>query len=141
MFDFEANKAIALRLVEVFNGHRLDLLEDVLCGPVGRPRGATRLELINATAFSHLQNSSHLERSRVNRRSCAPFRSYLRLTTKSPKQSRAILADCSKKDHCPNSHSFAELVKAMTIADPKLVAASRQKRTVARDIRGRILIR
>src|SRR5262245_16962167 len=28
--DLEANKAIALRLVEVFNGRRLDLLEDVL---------------------------------------------------------------------------------------------------------------
>jgi hypothetical protein len=26
-------------------------------GPLGRPRAATRLELINATAFSHLQNS------------------------------------------------------------------------------------
>ena len=30
MFDLEANKAIALRLVEVFNSRRLDLLEDVL---------------------------------------------------------------------------------------------------------------
>jgi predicted ester cyclase len=30
MFDLEANKAVALRLVEVFNGRRLDLLEDVL---------------------------------------------------------------------------------------------------------------
>ena len=30
MFDVETNKAIALRLVEVFNGRRLDLLEDVL---------------------------------------------------------------------------------------------------------------
>src|SRR6266446_3475279 len=30
MFDLETNKAIALRLVEVFNGRRLDLLEDVL---------------------------------------------------------------------------------------------------------------
>ena len=30
MFDLEANKAIALRLIEVFNGRRLDLLEDVL---------------------------------------------------------------------------------------------------------------
>jgi predicted ester cyclase len=30
MFDLEANEAIALRLVEVFNGRRLDLLEDVL---------------------------------------------------------------------------------------------------------------
>src|ERR1700747_224113 len=29
-FDLEANKAIALRLVEVFNGRQLDLLEDVL---------------------------------------------------------------------------------------------------------------
>jgi len=38
MFDLEANKAIALRLVEVFNGHRLDLLEDVL-HPEFRERG------------------------------------------------------------------------------------------------------
>jgi hypothetical protein len=30
MFDLEANKAVALRLVEVFNGCRPDLLEDVL---------------------------------------------------------------------------------------------------------------
>jgi predicted ester cyclase len=30
MLDLKANKAIALRLVEVFNGRRLDLLEDVL---------------------------------------------------------------------------------------------------------------
>jgi predicted ester cyclase len=30
MSDLEANKAIALRLIEVFNGRRLDLLEDVL---------------------------------------------------------------------------------------------------------------
>ena len=30
MFDLEANKAIARRLIEVFNGRRLDLLEDVL---------------------------------------------------------------------------------------------------------------
>jgi SnoaL-like polyketide cyclase len=30
MFDLETNKAIALRLAEVFNGRRLDLLEDVL---------------------------------------------------------------------------------------------------------------
>ena len=30
MFDLEANKAIALRLVEIFNGHQLDLLEEVL---------------------------------------------------------------------------------------------------------------
>jgi predicted ester cyclase len=28
--DLEANKAVALRLIEVFNGRRLDLLEDVL---------------------------------------------------------------------------------------------------------------
>ena len=34
----EANKAIALRLIEVFNGHRLDLLEDVL-HPEFRGRG------------------------------------------------------------------------------------------------------
>ncbi|HEY1435904.1 MAG TPA: ester cyclase [Casimicrobiaceae bacterium] len=38
MFDLEANKAIALRLVEVFNGRRLDLLEDVL-HPEFRGRG------------------------------------------------------------------------------------------------------
>ena len=30
MFDLETNKAIARRLIEVFNGRRLDLLEDVL---------------------------------------------------------------------------------------------------------------
>jgi ketosteroid isomerase-like protein len=29
MFDVETNRAIVLRLVEVFNGRRLDLLEDV----------------------------------------------------------------------------------------------------------------
>jgi len=39
MFDLEANKAIALRLVEdVFNGRRLELLEDVLY-PECRGRG------------------------------------------------------------------------------------------------------
>jgi hypothetical protein len=38
MFDLEANKAIVLRLVEVFNGRRLDLLEDVL-HPEFRGRG------------------------------------------------------------------------------------------------------
>jgi predicted ester cyclase len=38
MFDLEANKAIALRLAEVFNGRRLDLLEDVL-HPEFRGRG------------------------------------------------------------------------------------------------------
>jgi hypothetical protein len=38
MFDLEANKAIALRLVEIFNGRRLDLLEDVL-HPEFRGRG------------------------------------------------------------------------------------------------------
>ena len=39
MVDLEANKAIALRLVEeVFNGRRLDLLEDVL-HPEFRGRG------------------------------------------------------------------------------------------------------
>src|SRR4029077_3360445 len=38
MFDLEANKAVALRLVEVFNGRRLDLLEDVL-HPEFRERG------------------------------------------------------------------------------------------------------
>ncbi len=36
--DLETNKAIALRLVEVFNGRRLDLLEDVL-HPEFRGRG------------------------------------------------------------------------------------------------------
>jgi len=30
MSDLETNKAIALRLVEVFNGRQLDRLEDVL---------------------------------------------------------------------------------------------------------------
>ena len=38
MFDLEANKAIALRLIEVFNSRRLDLLEDVL-HPEFRERG------------------------------------------------------------------------------------------------------
>ena len=38
MFDLETNKAIALRLIEVFNGRRLDLLEDVL-HPEFRGRG------------------------------------------------------------------------------------------------------
>jgi predicted ester cyclase len=38
MFDLEANKAIALRLFEVFNGRRLDLLEDAL-HPEFRGRG------------------------------------------------------------------------------------------------------
>jgi len=38
MFDLEANKAVALRLIEVFNGRRLDLLEDVL-HPEFRGRG------------------------------------------------------------------------------------------------------
>ena len=38
MVDLEANKAIALRLIEVFNGRRLDLLEDVL-HPEFRGRG------------------------------------------------------------------------------------------------------
>ena len=38
MSDLEANKAIALRLIEVFNGRRLDLLEDVL-HPEFRGRG------------------------------------------------------------------------------------------------------
>jgi predicted ester cyclase len=38
IFDLEANKAIALRLVEVFNGRQLDLLEDVL-HPEFRGRG------------------------------------------------------------------------------------------------------
>ena len=37
---FEANKAIALRLIEVFNGRRLDLLEDVL-HPDFRGRGVS----------------------------------------------------------------------------------------------------
>jgi predicted ester cyclase len=38
MSDLEANKAIALRLIEVFNGRRLDQLEDVL-HPEFRGRG------------------------------------------------------------------------------------------------------
>src|SRR5580765_291738 len=38
MSDLETNKAIALRLIEVFNGRRLDLLEDVL-HPAFRGRG------------------------------------------------------------------------------------------------------
>jgi predicted ester cyclase len=38
MFDLETNKAIARRLIEVFNGRRLDLLEDVL-HPEFRGRG------------------------------------------------------------------------------------------------------
>jgi len=38
MVDLETNKAIALRLIEVFNGRRLDLLEDVL-HPEFRGRG------------------------------------------------------------------------------------------------------
>ena len=38
MFDLEVNRAIALRLVEVFNGRQLDLLEDVL-HPEFRGRG------------------------------------------------------------------------------------------------------
>jgi hypothetical protein len=42
MFDLEANKSIALRLVEVFNGRRLDLLRlpfDDLARPGHRIRG------------------------------------------------------------------------------------------------------
>jgi predicted ester cyclase len=42
MFDLEANKAIALRLIEVFNSRRLDLLEDVL-HPEFRSRGISAL--------------------------------------------------------------------------------------------------
>jgi predicted ester cyclase len=38
MLDLKANKAIALRLVEIFDGRRLDLLEDVL-HPEFRERG------------------------------------------------------------------------------------------------------
>jgi predicted ester cyclase len=38
MFDLETNKAIALRLIEVFNGRRLELLEGVL-HPEFRGRG------------------------------------------------------------------------------------------------------
>ena len=38
MFDIETNKAIVLRLAEIFNGRRLDLLEDVL-HPEFRGRG------------------------------------------------------------------------------------------------------
>jgi predicted ester cyclase len=42
MSDLETNKAIALRLIEIFNGHRLDLLEDVL-HPEFRGRGMSAL--------------------------------------------------------------------------------------------------
>jgi predicted ester cyclase len=42
MSDLETNKAIALRLIEVFNGRRLDLLEDVL-HPEFRGRGMSAL--------------------------------------------------------------------------------------------------
>jgi predicted ester cyclase len=42
MSDLESNKAIALRLIEVFNGRRLDLLEDVL-HPEFRGRGMSAL--------------------------------------------------------------------------------------------------
>src|SRR5439155_22337538 len=38
MFDLETNKAIALRLIEAFNGRRLDPLEEVL-HPEFRGRG------------------------------------------------------------------------------------------------------
>jgi len=38
MFDIETNKAIALRLAEIFNGRRLDLLEEVI-HPEFRGRG------------------------------------------------------------------------------------------------------
>jgi hypothetical protein len=38
MFDLEANKAAALRLIDIFNRRRLDLLEDVL-HPDFRGRG------------------------------------------------------------------------------------------------------
>src|SRR5207244_4927969 len=44
MFGVETNKAIALRLVEVFNGRRLDLLEDVL-HPEFRGRGISAFAL------------------------------------------------------------------------------------------------
>ena len=43
MFDLEANKAIALRLIEVFNSRRLDLLEDVL-HPEFRGRGISAFQ-------------------------------------------------------------------------------------------------
>jgi len=42
MSDLETNKAIALRLIEVFNSRRLDLLEDVL-HPEFRGRGMSAL--------------------------------------------------------------------------------------------------
>jgi predicted ester cyclase len=42
MSDLETNKAIALRLIEVFNGRRLDLLEAVL-HPEFRGRGMSAL--------------------------------------------------------------------------------------------------
>jgi hypothetical protein len=56
MFDLEANKAIALPLVEVFNGRRLKLLEDELhpefhergisAFPRSAPRSAPRSDLV-----------------------------------------------------------------------------------------------
>ena len=48
-FDLEANKAIALRLVEVFNGRQLDLLEDVL-HPEFHERGLSAFPLAGSQA-------------------------------------------------------------------------------------------
>jgi hypothetical protein len=42
MSDLEANNAVVLRLIEVFNGRRLDLLEEVL-HPEFRGRGISAL--------------------------------------------------------------------------------------------------
>ena len=50
MFDLETNKAIALRLIEVFNGRRLDLLEDVL-HPEFRGRGISACSRAARTAY------------------------------------------------------------------------------------------
>ena len=47
MFDIETNKAIALRLIEVFNGRRLDLRENVL-HPEFRGRGISAFPPANS---------------------------------------------------------------------------------------------
>ena len=51
MSDLETNKAIALRLVEVFNGRQLDRLEDVL-HPKFRGRGISAVVPVNDALFS-----------------------------------------------------------------------------------------
>src|SRR4029077_11626966 len=60
MFDLEANKSIALRLVEVFNGRRLDLLEHVL-HPEFRGRGI--LSLPAGQALSESSTRCSIKRS------------------------------------------------------------------------------